>query len=105
MHVDYEMQILNTFLFRGSDVDECAHNCTGTCVYAVETFRCVDRESLNCGLGFRYDTENAKVSQQMFFLQWRKVQIAQDTAPVAVCAILLSRGKKEKTKNVNVGTR
>lgn len=41
------------------DVDECAegtHNCTGTCVNAVGTFRCVDRDFVSCGLGFRYDT-------------------------------------------------
>ena len=52
---------LNFFASFGTDVDECAegtHNCSGTCVNAVGTFRCVDREPVSCGLGFRYDTEN-----------------------------------------------
>lgn len=54
-------QLKLTYLcFHGPDIDECAegiHNCSGTCVNAVGTFRCVDREPVSCGLGFRYDAE------------------------------------------------
>ena len=54
--------------FYHADVDECAegtHNCTGSCVNAVGSFRCVERElgsgsgsgpgEGTCDLGYRYD--------------------------------------------------
>lgn len=59
-HFERVKQDFNQFEIIGTDIDECAegtHNCTGTCVNAVGTFRCVDRESVSCGLGFRYDPE------------------------------------------------
>ena len=62
----------NFFITFEKDVDECAegtHNCSGTCVNAVGTFRCVDREPVSCGLGFRYDAEKRECQGKQRILQ------------------------------------